>query len=164
VSIEGEEDRRTPPSFEELMDDRPSRHKEAGALLAEKRAYEKARGSERARVLLAALVRCGPFRPLPHWLFTAQCEMLSAMLEPEPPKKWRLWYLFRAHLDAKDGEDRPRYGWDEALRLAAEEAAARGIRNASETTVRKAFAEKEKELPPEARRPLTHSRRRLRQK
>jgi hypothetical protein len=117
--------------------------------------HKKARGAERDLLLVAALNLCGGLR---YWVYIAVCEALLAR-QPPLPKDRRHHYIFRAYLDLRDDDGVPRFGWEEALHLAVEKLAELG-EPASETTVRKHYARVERELPPAARRPRTHSRHR----
>jgi hypothetical protein len=95
------------------------------------RAYEAASGSERDYHLLGALVMCGPFRPLPDWLFKALLELLAAKL-PKPDKHWLRAELVRA------ARERRGLSWEGAYVFASEKAAATPI-GGSERTMKASY-------------------------
>jgi hypothetical protein len=113
--------------------------------------WERSSGAERHRHLLAAVVLCGSFRPLPDWAVKPLCDEVASRLLA-PPKDRLHHHVLRAFLDLG-------YGWEEALQLAVEKFAELG-NPVSERTLRGHYANIEKALPEKARRPRTYSRHR----
>jgi hypothetical protein len=78
-----------------------------------RKAWTKARGSERDYHLLAALTLCGPFQPLPDWLYRALRDQLSNRLPKEPNIHWARWLMVR------EGKERG-ISWKAAYKYASE--------------------------------------------
>jgi hypothetical protein len=80
---------------------------------------KQASGNERDRLLFAALTLCGPFRPLPEWLYQALRDGLRARLRQEMDIHTERWLLVKEGRSlAPKGSDK----WPWAYKYAAERA------------------------------------------
>ncbi len=108
-------------------------------------------GSERDRHLLAALQLCGPFRPLPYWLYASLRELLLARMPQGTvhEKRWNLVLALR---------DESRFTWQDTFQR-AQELLTGTPEQGSADAIRKSYELIESKLPPEQRRPRTYRRR-----
>jgi hypothetical protein len=112
-------------------------------------AWARSNGSERHRHLLGALQLCGPFGPLPDWLFTALRELVIARPPETSMKRWDMVLAFR------DGAG---LTWEESYERASRRLSRTPAKGSAET-MRKSYQRIERSLRPEQRRERTWRRR-----
>lgn len=94
----------------------------AGKLEAMGRAYKAASNAdERIYYLLGAVNLCGPFRPLPNWLFKALSGLLVDHLPQKPDRhSWR-WLMVREGRQTQREGHSKKPSWEEAYQYASEQ-------------------------------------------
>jgi hypothetical protein len=92
----------------------------AAKLEAIQGAYEATSDAQdRVYHLLGALDMCGPFRPLPNWLFTAVRGVLAARLPQEPDLHSARWLMVREGKQKREGSNKTPT-WEDAYEYASE--------------------------------------------